>query len=550
MSTGTFGETLGKEPDWREGERPPVAGIPSAPPISIATRCAFASVGLLVAITVGLGSSYVNVLLPQVEGQYGLTPSQGAWVTAAYLFGNLPSNLLLFKARQHIGLRSFALAGASAYILIIAAHALVDTFDELFAVQMVLGFVTTPLITISVIYMRQALVPMYMWRGLLIGLGLTQLGMPLAGIIAPPLLNIGDHNVFYIFQGGLALCSLAALLTLRLPPSTRQRLLEAKDFLTFALLAPAFALLVAVLTHGTIEWWTNARWMAFALIGAIILITGAVVNEICRENQLLKLGWLWSWQSIRFAATAIILRIIASGQEVGAIKLQRVLGQSSDQLQGLYAVILLGQIIGVAASALTLNSKRLIAQVTVATVFIAVASLLSRNDTSMIRPHNIMLPQLLLSIGLGMFLGPLLVANNTRAFMKGPDHIVSAVILFVICQGMGTLIGTAGFGTYEHFRQNAYSTLIAADIDPTDPVVANRLRGQSSPYTSTITDIGVRKAAGGAVLARSVQTEAVVRAHNDIFSIVGLIGAAMLAWLSLIGRVRAKAVKGQKGETI
>ena len=550
MSAFAYGEPLGREPKWREGERPPVAGIPSSPQVSVPTRFAFAGVALLVALTTGLGSSFTNALLPQVQGQYHLTPSQGAWISAAYLFGNLPSNLLLFKARQQIGLRVFAPWGAAAYVVVIAAHGLASDFRELFVIQMILGFVTTPLITVSVIYMRQALVPMYLWRGLLIGLGLTQLGTPLAGIIGPTMLNIGDHRIFYVFQTGLALCSLAAILTLRLPIGIRQRLLGPRDILTFVLLAPAFALIVSVLNQGTIQWWTEARWIAFALIAAVLLIAAAVLNEINRANQLLKLGWLASWESIRFALTALILRIISSGQEQGAIKLQRVLGQNADQLSGLFAVILAGQIVGVAISALTLNTRRLVAQVLGATGFIIAASMLSRHDTSMIAPHDVMLSQFLLSVGLGLFLGPLLVANNSRALSRSPDHLVSAVILFVMCQGFGTLIGNAGFSTYEHFRQNDYAALIGDNIDPTDPVVAQRLAAQATVYSGVLTDVGLRKAEGSAALLKSAQVEATVRAHNDIYSIVGLIGGLAAALLSMIGWLKAKATRGEEGKAI
>ena len=477
-------------------------------------------------------------------------PSQGAWISAAYLFGNLPSNLLLFKTRQQIGLRPFALGGAVCYIVVIAAHALATSFEELFAVQMALGFVTTPLITVSVIYMRQALIPRYLWRGLLIGLGLTQLGMPLVGILGPPLLDLGDHRVFNILQSGLGVLVLAALLTLRLPPSTRQRLLEREDFITFSLLAPAFALIVAVLTQSVIQWWSNARWMAPALIVAILLIAGAILNERRRENQLLKLDWIGSAHSVRFVLIALTLRIISSGQEIGAIKLQRVLGQDVDQLQSLFAVLLLGQITGFTLSALTLNSKRLVWQVVGATLLIVTASLLTRNDTSQIALHDIFGPQFLLSFGLGLFIGPLLVINNSRAIAASPQHIVPAVILFVISQGFGSLIGTAGFATYEQFRQNDHVAAIASYVDPTDFVVAQRLEQQPRIYSGVQTNPSLRKAAGGAVLGRSVEVEAVVRAHNDIYSLVGIIGALVIAALFFIGLAKARASEGQEAKPL
>ena len=55
-------------------------------------------------------------------------------------------------------------------------------------------------------------------KGLYMGLGFQQLGVPLACIISPFLTSIGDWTVLYTFELGLALCRLAMVVTVKLPP--------------------------------------------------------------------------------------------------------------------------------------------------------------------------------------------------------------------------------------------------------------------------------------------------------------------------------------------
>lgn len=59
--------------------------------------------GTFIALTAGLSSSFITANLPQLQGEYGLTPVESAWLPAAYVMANVSSNLILFKARQQYG---------------------------------------------------------------------------------------------------------------------------------------------------------------------------------------------------------------------------------------------------------------------------------------------------------------------------------------------------------------------------------------------------------------------------------------------------------------
>ena len=93
--------------EWLPHEKPNLPGSPSTPLHSTPKRLAFGIVGLLVALTGGLGNSLVVANLQFLQGALGGTAAEMAWLPAAYVMTNVSMNLLLVKFRQQFGLRTF-----------------------------------------------------------------------------------------------------------------------------------------------------------------------------------------------------------------------------------------------------------------------------------------------------------------------------------------------------------------------------------------------------------------------------------------------------------
>ena len=245
---------LEQPPNWTADERPTIPGSPGTPYHRPSVRAAYAVVGILVGIPGGLGNALVSANLPQIQGHLGLTPSEGAWLPAAYVMVNVTSNLILFKCRQQFGIRRFVELGIFAYVLVTLLHVLVDDYSTALFARAVSGFAAAPMSALGILYLLQAFPKAKMGAGLCIGMAVSQLGIPLAWMISPGLLDIGDWRGLYLFDLGMALCSMAAVVILKLPVGVRIKVLEPLDFVTFALLAPAVALIGAVLAQGRIQW--------------------------------------------------------------------------------------------------------------------------------------------------------------------------------------------------------------------------------------------------------------------------------------------------------
>ncbi len=533
----TAPQYLKPTPAWEEHEKPTMPGSASMPWHPPHIRFAYACVALLVGITGGLGNALVSANLPAIQGTLGLTPAEAAWLPAAYIMVNVTSNLMVFKFRQQYGLRLFAEIGLSLYAFITLLHLIVGGFEMAVLVRAASGLAAATTSTLAMLYMLQAAPKKYTGKMLVLGVGIAQIATPLAWLMSPALLDMGQWHNLYLFEAGLALCSLAAVVVLKLPPGIHIKVIEPLDFVTFALVAPAVAMIVAVLAQGFTRWWFDTPWLAYLLIAAVLLLTIALFIEHHRANPLIQTRWLMMGPTIRFMIGAFLIRFLTSEQTYGAVGLLRTLGMGPDQMQPLFAVILAGTIIGMLASSITFSPKTVIPQILFSILLFGVAAWLDYGRTSLDRPHDFFVSQFLVALGAGMFMGPMIMIGIMQALKFGADHVVTFVVMLAMTQSLGGFTGAAALSTYQLHREHVHSTEINAQLNPADPVVAQRLRLQQQVYQGVNTDPALRAAQGVGQLAQISRREANVLAFNDVFALSGVIAILFLGW-SLFVAVR------------
>lgn len=529
-------EYLRPVPDWDEHEKPALPGTASYPWHPPHRHAAYAAIAVLVALTGGLGNALVSANLPQIQGQLGLSPAEGNWLLAAYLMANVSANLLLFKFRQQYGMRLFAELGLGIYAALAVLHLFVGSPATTLAVRAASGFAGAACTTLGTLYMLQAMPRRYVARMLIIGVGLAQLAVPVAWLISPTLMDLGQWHNLYLFEAGMALCSFAAVVVLKLPPGIQTRVLECKDFLTFALLAPALAILVAVLCQGYVRCWLDTPWLGWGLCVALVLGCAAFLVEHHRERPLLQIRWIFSPTMLQFMLGAFVLRLLTNEQSYGMVGLMRTLGMGPEQMAPLFAVILAGVVIGIAASALTFGPKSLIPQLAASVLLIGTAALLDQHRTSLDRPMDFALSQFLGAVGAGMFMGPLMLIGFRHTLARGTDHVVSFIVLLSLTQTFGGLAGSAALGSYQLHREHVHSVQLTAQLQRGDAAVEQRLRQLQPLLAAQTTDPLQRQSLATSQLAQGARREANVRAYNDVFAFSGwialgyLLGSVALTW--------------------
>lgn len=541
-----LGRVLAEERwDYAPHEAPVMPGSPGSPAHPGRRKLAYVLCAILLGLAGGFGNALVAVNTTTLAGSLGLDPVEIAWLPTVYVMTNVSINLLLIKFRQQFGLRPFALIFIGLYSLLAFAHLFVSDFTSAILVRAASGLAAAPLSTFALYYIMQAMPPAARLRGVVLGIGIPQCATPLARLFSPELLAMSQWRALYLFELGLSVLSLAAVLAFRLPPTVRQKAFERLDFVTFALFAGSMALFAAVLGLGRVVWWTQAAWIGWALLAAIPMLAAALLIEHGRVNPLLNTRWLASADIVRFAVVTVMARIVLSEQTLGAVGLLNLLGQNNDELQTFFSIIALASVAGVLLSAATLNLEKPAHPVMLAVGIVAVAAWVDSHSTNLTRAPQLYVTQALIAFAGTFFLGPALLFGMTRALKQGSGHIISFIALFGIINSLGGLAGSAILGTYQVVREKANSAALVQAIDPTDPLVQARLQAGAAGIGRVVGDPALRNAQGGALLSQTATREANVLAYDDVFRFVAVLaGLTFLYLVFLLVRRRLRERRG------
>jgi MFS family permease len=523
--------------EFKPHERPLMPGSPATPEHPMPRRIAYAVIGALIAVTSGLANGLLTANLPQIQGALGITPVEAGWLTAAYSMTNVCTGFLLIKARQQFGLQRITRVFLLGFVLLTGLQVLVRSYSSELIIRAAAGIIASGFTPLSFFYIMQSLPARLRMGGMIIGLGLSQVALPLARAISPALLMGGDVHNLHLFEFGLALACLGAIALLRLPPSETAQVFERLDFVTFALLGPGIALLTAVLVQGRIVWW-DTPWLGYATAASILLIGAALLIEHNRANPLLNTRWIGSADILRIAAVAAVMRLLLSEQSYGSLGLMAAVGMGQDQLVRLYSVVTLATLAGVALSVLRLDPTDLVRPIMISVALIMVAAFVDASATNLTRPANLYVTQAMLGFAAVYFLGPTMMLGVVRAIARGPSHMVSFSAFFGIAQTLGGLGGAALLGTFQVVREKQHSHELVQSLVMTDPQVALRIQQLGGAYGRVLGDPALRQAEGAALLGRQVTREANVLAFNDVFLLIGALAAVGLLlvagrWLTL-----------------
>lgn len=517
--------------EWHPDERPALPGSPSTPAHPSALRAAYFCVGTLVTITAGLGNALVNANLTNLQGTLGAFYTEVNWLPTAFVMTNVSMNLLLVKFRQQFGLRAFTEVFLGLYALVTLAHLFAETAESAIAVRAAHGMVGAALSTLGLYYTLQAFPKEIRFRGTVVSLGVAQLPLPIAYIFSSERLEHGgEWRGLYVFELGLALASLAAVMWLKLPPGDRYKAFRRTDFITFALFAPGVALLCAAVTFGRLLWWFESAWVGVALAGSIVLIAAAMFVEHIRPNPLLNIRWLTSGKIVRLSIGMVLVRVVLSEQATGAVGFLRNIGLNNDQMTTLFAIVLLATIAGIVVAATTVSLQHLLAPQVIALVIMALGAFIDSHSNNLTRPQQMYVSQSMLAFGGTLFLGPLVVSLVGQVLAQ-PGNLISFSVLFSLTQNLGGLIGSSLIGTFQVYREKFHSNILAGQLTGLDPQVAAWLQSHAAALGGAVVDPASRSRLALASLASAATREANILAYNDVFLMVAVIASLHAAWV-------------------
>jgi MFS family permease len=538
----------------RSGAQEPAEEKPAAPPppppMAPPRAAAYMIASTLLAMTQGFGLNLVAANIPQLQGPFGATAAEATWLMAAYMAPNASLSLALIKIRNQFGLRPFAELGIAAFLLVSVAHIFITDLQSALVLRFFAGIAAAPLSSLGFLYMLEAFSPA---RKLTIGisLALTNIGLaaPLTRFISPALIDLGGVRALLHFELALAMLSFAAIYLLPLAPPPRAKVIEKLDIVSYLFIAVGFGSGAVVLVLGRQYWWLEAPWIGTLLVVMVGALTIAAVIELNRERPLIDLRWLFSREMLHFAAVLVLFRLMLAEQTAVAGNFFQITGLQNDQLAGLYGMVALATAAGGLLCAAILKPGREPGIHMVALLLIGAGAFLDSRATNLTRPEQMYVSQAMIAAGGSLFLPPAIASGFTLALRKGPQYILSFIVVFLVTQSLGGLAGSALFGSFITLREKFHSNILAEAMTLADPLVAGRVAQLSAAYGRTIIDPAVLKAEGVALLGQQVTREANVLAHNDAFLVIALLAVGAAAALAIhMLYIRIREASARNGE--
>ncbi|WP_197684992.1 hypothetical protein [Bradyrhizobium canariense] len=522
-------------------EAPTFPGSPFAPRHNPWRRVGYAATGTLVGIATSFPNALTSVNVGTISGSLGLYVAQASWLPAIFYAMNASGNLTLVKARIQFGIPAVTYAILICYSAVAVAQIAIPSFGMAVLVRAVNGLMGAALVSLSVYYFLQVFPAKVRPLALLFGVSLPQLGSPLARLVPVELLAVDHWQGLHLIELAVGLCVLTSISLFPLPPSQRSRAFERLDFLTIACVVSAMLLSCAVLGLGRVLWWTDTPWLGWMLIAAVPLFMLAAAIETTRQNPLVHFEWLGTIGMLRFAAIALLVRLALAEQTFGSVGLLFSGGLNNDQLHTLFWIVILAMALGLVTAALTLSEQRIPYQVIAAAVLIAIGALMDSQATSLTRPPQLYLSQALIGFGTTLFVGPALLFGFLQLIRKGPDHLITLVVLFSITQNVGALAGSAVVGSYQVIQIHAHAAALSEDLLASNPQVLDRLQSGARALSPVIVDPSLGGAEGASLLGNSLMQQASILAFNDVFRLLALLAfgtALYVGWLVVLRSIR------------
>lgn len=497
-------------------------------------RAACAVVSLLIGLTQGLGLNLVSTNLAGIQGSIGATAAEAAWLTTGYFAMALSATLLTTKFRLHAGLRTFAVLGLALVLAVNALHLATDALATAVAVRVALGFAAAPLSTLAVLYMIEACPLKAAAAGLVLGFATLQLGMPIARMLSPELLEIGRWHGLYLFEVALSALSLAGILAVPLTPTPTRAAFSRGDWISFPLYAASFVFLSIAVSQGRLHWWRDTAWIGVCLAAAIGLMALFLIFELLRGRPMVNLQWLLRPYMLRFVAAVLLFRIVLSEQTVGIVGLMNLMGQGNEQMRLLFGIVALATVLGFALSLVIAAKGGASYLALVATVLIGCAAWMDASVTSLTRPHELLLSQALLTLGLSSFFAAACLMGFGPVVKEGGENLVSFVAAFSAANYLGVLVGSAWISTFIADRQAFHFVALAQHLTGADPEIVRRIAQGAAGVARQVVDPYARGLQGVSALAVAVTREAAVRAYIDLFQTLAALSGAMAVWLGYV----------------
>ncbi len=503
-----------------------------APPVARASARDWAAVvsAMLGAFMAILDIQITNASLANIEGAVGASPTQGSWISTAYLIAEIITIPLTGWLGQVIGLKRYLIANSVMFLVFSLCCAWSDSLMTLILSRCGQGFCGGVLIPTAVTILRTRLPRAQQPIGISI-FGLTAtlapaLGPTLGGWLTD---NLSWHYLFYInlLPGAVTLVMFGGALD-RAPAHWRE--LQRGDWLGIVLMAVGLSSLTVVLEEGQRETWFGSDLIRTLSVAAALGIVGFVARELTARVPLINLRLLGN----RSVGSACLLMTVFGAVSLGSVY---IIPLYCAQIQG-YNPEQIGEVVmwsGLPQLAIFPLMPRLMRRfdprllVAAGTLLFAVSCFIDTALTQDVGMRQLILPQVLRAIGQPLFAVPL---SQLATAGLPPRDTADAAALSSMMRNLGGSMCIAMISTVIERREHFHFSVIAGRLSANDLMVQQRvaaLASRGGPVDATMAHLQAM-----ARLAAQVRQQATIMSYADAFGIIGVTLMACLLALVLL----------------
>ncbi|WP_460274042.1 efflux MFS transporter permease [Celeribacter sp. ULVN23_4] len=511
------------------------APTPEQPaPLPIGQALAYMAAATMIAVTQGLAQGFVSANIPAFAGDLGMTTTEASWLMVAFMVPRAALPLLLIKLRTQFGLRRFAEFSILFYMIVAFASLWVTDFRSAVIIQTLSGIAAAPLSTLAFLYMLEPLSQNWKLRlGLPAALTAMMVGTPLSRVISPMLLGDGGLTLMHLCALGLAMIALSLVYLLPLRPTPHAKVIEPIDFLSCALIVFGFAGVMIGFVIGPMYNWHDVTWLGWLLAAAVAALAATAVIELHRSSPIIDVRWIASPAILHLTITLFLFRLILSEQSSTVPRMFLAMGVSAQEMIPLFKVVSIATIMGGLACVAWIKPTRVHWFHLAALVLIMIGAWLDSQSTVMTRPEQLILSQALIGFAGMLFMPTAMMAGLMSALARGPQYILSFVIIFISTQSLGAVVGSGLLSTLATLRAKLHYQTLLDQITLSDPNIVASITTQMKTLATQFPDPVMRKAQIVAGMAQDANQQATVMAYDDVYFAVFLIAACASAALLL-----------------
>jgi DHA2 family multidrug resistance protein len=486
-----------------------------------------------------LDTSVANVALPHISGNLSATPEESTWVLTSYLVSNaiiLPTTNWLSR---FFGRKRFLIACIIIFTLSSALCGAATTLGFLVVARILQGAGGGALQPIAQSVLLESFPPAK--RGA--AMAVFGMGIVVAPIIGPTLGGWITDNyswrwIFYINVPVGIIAVLMAKAFIEDPPYIRDQKPGRIDYIGFGLMALGLAGLQLVLDKGQEADWFESSFILSATIFSVIALVAFVVWELRSDEPIIDLRILLN----RNFAVGTLLMTIVGVVLYGTIALlplflQTMLGYPAVQsgmavsprgIGSIISMVIIGRLVG------RIDSRYLIL---FGFVVLAYSTWMFSDINLQISMGSIVVPSVISGLAMGFVFVPL----TTTAMGTLPnEQIGNASGVFNLMRNTGGSIGIAAMTTLLARGAQVHQAALAANINPYNPVVQDRMRQMTGAMTarSGSATVGAQQAMG--TVYGMLVRQSMVLSYIDNFRLLAFLCALCIPATFLFKRVKAR----------